>query len=143
MIDAMRVYIDTNILIDLVCNREDFLDKAQKIFALGYARKIRLVVSALSFVNAVYIARRYKIDAKEIIGILKKIASFVELADLSSDVIQWGLDSQWNDFEDATQYYSAQCASADYIVTRNKKDYTHSSIPVLSPDEFLSITGCY
>ena len=55
----MRAYIDTNILVDLVLARQEFLTDAQRIFALGYAGEVQLTVSALSFVNTVYLARKY------------------------------------------------------------------------------------
>ena len=62
----MKVYIDTNILIDLVCLREPFAEQAQKLFALGYIGKLSLITSALSFVNTIYIGRKYNyIDVKD------------------------------------------------------------------------------
>ena len=57
----MRVYLDTNILVDLVLSRQEFLPDAQRIFALGYAGEIQLMVSALSFVNTVYLGKKYKL----------------------------------------------------------------------------------
>ena len=56
----MRAYIDTNILVDLILARQEFLPDAQRVFALGYAGEVQLTVSALSFVNTVYLARKYK-----------------------------------------------------------------------------------
>lgn len=51
----MRAYVDTNILVDLVLSRQEFLPNAQRVFAIGYAGEAQLVVSALSFVNTVYL----------------------------------------------------------------------------------------
>ena len=56
----MRAYVDTNILVDLVLSRQEFLPDAQRVFAIGYAGEAQLVVSALSFVNTVYLGRKYK-----------------------------------------------------------------------------------
>ena len=67
----MRAYIDTNILVDLVLSREDFLQDAQRIFALGYAGDAQLMVSALSFVNTVYLGKKYKFPAEEIMSKLR------------------------------------------------------------------------
>lgn len=72
----MKVYIDTNILIDLVCSREEYLTEAQLLFSLGYARKVHLVLSALSFVNTVYISRKYKLSSQEIKESLSQIAFY-------------------------------------------------------------------
>lgn len=69
----MRVYIDTNILVDLVLARKDFLSDAQRLFALGYANEIQLLVSALSFVNTLYIGKKYKFSIEEVKSKLKII----------------------------------------------------------------------
>lgn len=55
----MRVFVDTNILVDLICLREGFAENAQKLFALGYMGKLNLQLSSLSLVNAMYICRKY------------------------------------------------------------------------------------
>ena len=70
----MRAYIDTNILVDLVLSRENWLSDAQEIFAVGYAGKVQLIVSALSFVNTIYIARKYKFPVEEVCSKLRLIA---------------------------------------------------------------------
>ncbi len=135
----MKVYIDTNILIDLVCSREEFLSDAQSLFSLGYAGKIQLSLSALSFINAVYISRKYRFPIQAVKQSLLSIASFTEITGLTGDVVTWALSCDWNDYEDATQYKSAISINADCIVTRNKKDYQNSDIPVYTPNEFLTM----
>ena len=135
----MKAYIDTNILIDLVCSREEFLSDAQSLFSLGYVGKIQLTLSALSFVNAIYISRKYRFPMQEVKRSLLNIASFTEITGLTGDVVTWALSCEWNDYEDATQYKSAVSVEADCIVTRNKKDYQLSNIPVYTPHEFLAI----
>lgn len=78
-----RAYIDTNILVDLVLARQEFLPNAQRVFALGYAGEVQLVVSALSFVNTIYLGRKYKYPMEEVYAKLRLIADFVDVADLS------------------------------------------------------------
>lgn len=131
----MKVYVDTNILIDLVCSREEFLADAQYLFSCGYAGKIQLVISALSFVNTVYIGRKYHFSIEDVKESLTRIASFIEIAGLTGDVVTWALSCDWTDCEDATQYQSALSSNCDCIVTRNKKDYSKSTLPVYSVDE--------
>lgn len=133
----MKVYADTNILIDLLCSRDEFLSDAQLLFGMGYDGKIRLVLSALSFVNTVYIGRKYRFSTQEMKESLLRIASFVEVSDLSGDAVLWALSCDWSDYEDATQYRSALSSGADCIVTRNKKDYSKSSLPVYSVSELI------
>ena len=133
----MRAYIDTNILVDLVLARQEFLPNAQRVFALGYAGEVQLVVSALSFVNTIYLGRKYKYPMDEVYGKLRLIADFVYVADLSGQNVVDMLSSDWKDYEDATQYRSAVDEQADCIVTRNMKDFKASTIEVLTPAELF------
>ena len=134
----MRAYVDTNILVDLVLSRQEFLPDAQRVFALGYAGEAQLVVSALSFVNTVYLGRKYKFPMGDVLSKLRMIADFVDVADLSGQNVVDMLTSGWRDYEDATQHRSAIDEQADFIVTRNKKDFKASTLPVLTPLEFFN-----
>ena len=134
----MRAYIDTNILADLVLSRQEFLPDAQRIFALGYAGEVQLTVSALSFVNIVYLGRKYKYPLDEVYDKLRMIADFVDVADLRGENVIDMLSSGWKDYEDATQHRSAIDEQADCIVTRNKKDFKSSTIEVLTPMELFN-----
>ena len=134
----MRAYIDTNILVDLVLSRQEFLHDAQRVFALGYSDEAQLMVSALSFVNTVYLGKKYKYPTYDVMAKLKMIADFVDVVDLRGQNVIDMLSSSWKDYEDATQHRSAVEEQADCIVTRNKKDYKASTIEVLTPAEFFS-----
>lgn len=133
----MRAYIDTNILVDLVLARQEFLPDAQRVFALGYAGEAQLVISALSFVNTIYLGRKYKYPMEEVYAKLRLITDFVDVADLSGQNVVDMLSSGWKDYEDATQHRVAVDEQADCIVTRNKKDFIASTITVFSPTEFI------
>ena len=140
----MRAYVDTNILVDLVLSRQEFLPDAQRVFAIGYAGEAQLVVSALSFVNTVYLGRKYKFPMDDVLSKLRMIADFVDVADLSGQNVVDMLNSGWRDYEDATQHRSAIDEQADCIVTRNKKDFKASTLPVLTPLEFFNrIDSCH
>lgn len=137
----IRAYIDTNILVDLVLARQEFLPDAQRVFALGYAGEAVLMVSALSFVNTIYLGKKYKYPSDEVLAKLRMIADFVDVVDLRGQNVIDMLDSGWKDYEDATQHRSAVEEQADCIVTRNKKDYKASTIEVLTPAEFYNKFG--
>lgn len=137
----MRAYIDTNIQVDLVLSRQEFLPDAQRVFALGYAGEAQLTVSALSFVNTIYLGRKYKYPSDEVYAKLSMIADFVDVADLRGQNVIDMLSSGWKDYEDATKYRSAIDEQADCIVTRNKKDFKASTIEVLTPAEFFDKTN--
>lgn len=133
------IFLDTNILVDLVCNREPFVQEAKRIFALAYTGRINLGICALSYVNTVYIAKKYGYKADEIIGSLKRIASFTAITGLEESTVKQAMDCNWYDFEDSVQYNSSLSFFADYIITRNPKDFARSAIPVYTPTEFLQI----
>lgn len=133
----MKVYVDTNVLVDFVCNRQGFVEEAKKLFAHGYMEEYELMTSALSIVNAVYIGHKYKHN--DIEECLIKVASFVDVVDLRGQVVVDMLSSDWKDYEDATQNASAIWAEADCIVTRNKKDFKDSSVPVYTVTEFFGV----
>ena len=131
----MRVYIDTNILIDFVCRRDIFFEPAKALFAMGYIGQIKLITSSVSILNAVYIGRKY--GSTQIKSKLESLSSFVEIADLTSDIVISELTSDWKDYEDAVQHRSAIKINADCIVTRNKSDFSLSSLLVYTPEEFM------
>ena len=95
------------------------------------------MTSALSYVTAMYIAHKYEYqDVKET---LLAVSNFVDVLDLQGNTVIEMLSSDWKDYEDATQNATALRAEEDCIVTRNKKDFTNSSLPVYTPAELLNI----
>lgn len=131
----MKVYVDTNVLIDFVCRREPFAEQAKKLFANAYLGKCFLQISALSLVTTMYVAHKYGYD--EVRENLKRVVSFVTVLDLESQTVIDMLSSEWKDYEDATQKHTALLADADCIVTRNKKNFLESTLPVYTVSEFL------
>lgn len=131
----MIVFVDTNVVIDFVCKRDNFYDNAKKIFALGYLGELELRMSSLSIINTMYIGKKYGIAT--IKERLKAILKFVEVYGIETNIVIEALDSDWEDYEDAVQFKSATKVYADCIVTRNKKDFTRSDIPVYTVDELL------
>ena len=113
----MRVYIDTNILVDLVLSRQEFLPDAQRVFALGYADEAQLMVSALSFINTVYLGKKYKFPINEVFSKLRMIADFVDVVDLRGQNVIDMLDSGWKDYEDV-----------DGLVEKIEKAFTYPVI---------------
>lgn len=134
-----RVFIDTNILVDLICKRNPFVEEAEKIFSMGIINRISIGISALSYINTVYISKKYQFNQKDVIESLKTITSFTTITGLDETIIIQAMTCNWPDFEDAVQYHSSQSFIADAIITRNKKDFSHSNIPVYTPTEFLQM----
>ena len=133
----MKAFVDTNILVDFVCMRDKFFPDAQLLFEAGFDGRVQLVVSALSLVNAVYISRTYGFTVQEARTILLNIVSFTEVVSLTDEAALWALRCDWSDCEDATQFRAALFAGADCIVTRDKKGFAKSSLPVYSVAELM------
>lgn len=133
----MNLFLDTNVLIDLIDKREPFYDDIAVIASLAESKKLSLAVSSLSFVNTVYVVSR-NIEEKLVLDALKKFRIICNVSTIDEIVIDKSLISNFNDFEDAVQYFSALHHKSEIIITRNKKDFKNSEIPVMSPTEFLA-----
>ena len=132
-----RLLIDTNIVIDLLSKREKFYDEAADLFSRADKKELVLTISSLTFANTNYILTKLK-SAKEAREILRKFKVLVELLSLDDKITELALsDGNFPDFEDGLQYYSAIENQIDVIITRNKKDFKNSKIPVLTAKEFL------
>ena len=134
-----RLLIDTNIVIDLLSKREKFYDEAAALFSRAEKKELVLTITSLTFANTNYILTKLK-SAKEAREILRKFKVLVELLNLDDKIAELALsDESFPDFEDGLQYYSAIENQIDVIITRNKKDFKNSKIPVLSTKEFLAL----
>lgn len=133
-----RLLIDTNIVIDLLSKRDKFYDEAADLFSRADKKELELTISSLTFANTNYILSKLK-SAKEAREILRKFKVLVELLSLDDKITELALsDDNFPDFEDGLQYYSAIENQIDIIITRNKKDFKNSKIPVLTAKEFLA-----
>ena len=134
----MNVFIDTNVIIDLLSKREPFYHESLQLFSLADSNEIELTISALSLVNTHYILNDV-MKLKDARSIIRKFKVLVESHALNDKVIDLALnDLDFKDFEDGIQYYTALESKANSIITRNLKDFKHSKIPVMSPKAFLA-----
>jgi len=132
-----KLLIDTNIIIDLLAKREGFYPEAQELFTFADEKKTALFISSLTFVNTYYILSKY-LNVNETRKILVKFKILTEVLPLENKIINLALASDFNDFEDAIQYYTALDNKLDIIITRNKKDFKTSKLPVLTAGEYLN-----
>tara|TARA_B100000586_G_scaffold171504_1_gene125166 strand:+ start:68 stop:481 length:414 start_codon:yes stop_codon:yes gene_type:complete len=133
-----KILIDTNIVIDLLSKRKDFYDDAADLFSQADKKELNLTISSLTFANTNYILTKLK-SAKEAREILRKFKVLVELLNLDDKITELALsDESFPDFEDGLQYYSAIENDIDIIITRNKKDFKNSKLPVLTAKEYLA-----
>ena len=133
-----KLYIDTNIILDLLAKREPFYEEAAKLFSLADKKELELVVSSLSFANTNYVLSKLNTSAMAR-EILSKFKVLVTVADLTDKVLELSLhDKSFKDFEDGLHYYSAIENEAKIIITRNLKDFRSSRIPVMSAKSYLT-----
>ena len=133
----MKVFIDTNILIDFLAAREPFAEEAMALFQLADNDEIELMVSDLTIINTTYILRRMHYGLSEIYDSLDNIRPLLTITSMGATVVDRCLQHRSDDFEDEMQYFSAIDANADYIITRNKKDFDFGDSAVMTPQEFF------
>lgn len=131
-----NIYVDTNIVLDLLLGREEFLDDAKKVFSLADAGLINLYLSSLTIVNASYVLSKKlgPIDAKKRLANLKVLTTVLPLND---KILELSIASDFKDFEDGVQYFTAVEHSMDLILTRNKKDFKDSKLAVMTSKEYI------
>ncbi|MDR2802630.1 MAG: PIN domain-containing protein [Prevotellaceae bacterium] len=135
----MRIFIDTNILLDLILKREPNYTSIAQVCELTFRKGDILVISSLSIVNAHYIVKKLAQVSESVIrATLGNICNTCEIVALTPTVTMKSLVSAFPDFEDATQYFCALENDCNVILTYNKKDFVHSTIPVLTATEFLT-----
>jgi len=132
----IHILLDTNIIIDLLAAREPFYAEAADLFSLADKKTIKLSVSALSLANTHYILSKFTND-QEARKILRNIKVIISVLPLDDKVVDLALNSDFKDFEDGIQYFTAIENDQKLIVTRNKSDFKASKIPVMTPAEFL------
>lgn len=134
-----RLLIDTNIVIDLLAKREPHYFESAQLFSLADKKQIKLSTSSLTFANTNYVLIKLK-TPNESKSILRKFKLLVDVLPLDDKVISLALnDTDFEDFEDGLQYFSAIENDQDIIITRNLKDFKKSTIPVMTAKQFLKI----
>jgi predicted nucleic acid-binding protein len=130
------VFADTDICLDVLMARQSFYKSSARLFTLSDQKKIQIAVSSLSFSNIHYILR-HDYSLLEARKILTRFKVLTNVLAVNEKIIELALQSDFKDFEDAIQYYTAIEHGIKTIVTRNLKDFKMARIPVMSPDEFL------
>ena len=133
----MNVFVDTNVLLDVVTKRERFYQKSAEVWKLAEYGRILGLVSAISFTNIFYIVRKWR-DRKVALRSMAQLRDVFTLVALDGQVLNQAIDADFKDFEDAIQYFSALRADASCVVSRNPDHFPRSDLPVLSPAEFLT-----
>ena len=133
----MRLLIDGNILLDVLQKKAPHYEDSAKVWKMCETDMADGYISALTFANLVYIMRK-ELDAEKVSEVLKKMSLIFIFEDLTASDINTAAEMKWADFEDAVQAATAKRIHADYIITRNVKDFKNSEVIAFTPSEFLA-----
>lgn len=133
---SKRVYLDTNVILDLLGEREPFYNSISQIATLADQKKLQLIVSPISFATVNYFLSKFEgiSIAKDK---LRKFKVLCEISKIDETIMEKGLNSDFEDFEDSLQYFCAVDSECDVIISRNSKDFKNSLLPVMSAEEFI------
>jgi predicted nucleic acid-binding protein len=136
----MKVFLDTNVLLDVLAGRESFYAASAEVWSLAESGAVQGYISAISFNNIYYVMRRTagKHKADQALRILRDI--FMPLAP-DALILNQAIDATMNDFEDAIQFHSAIRAGADCLITRNPGHFrkAETNMAISTPEEFLAV----
>jgi len=135
-----KLFIDSDIILDLLAERELFFDNAAKIFTLSYEKKIELFTTPIVFANVFYILRKIK-GAGEAKQQLKDLRLLVHILPINENITDMALNSKFGDFEDGLQYFTARENNIPAIITRNREDYKVKDIMIQTPEEYLKMNN--
>lgn len=134
-----KVFVDTNVLIDILIRRDPFYIYSANVLNLGVLGEVSLYATALSFVNCLYVCRK-DIGYDSALEKVRKLRRIINISPLSETEFDKAINSDTRDVEDAIQYYSALSSGCEVIITRNKKHFPKGAIEILTPQEFLNGT---
>lgn len=134
----LKIFIDSDVILDVLSEREPFYDSAAALFSLIEKGQVIGFTSPIVFSNIHYVLRK-RISKQNTITSLKYLKNLIQILSVDKQTIESALDSGFDDFEDAIQYYCAEQSGISYFITRNKIDYKKADINILTPKEFLSM----
>lgn len=133
-----RIFLDTNIVLDFLGERAGFYDAAAKVISLADKKEITVLVSPVSLSTAYYILCKYE-NSKVALEKCRKFKLLCNIATMDDDVVEKALISSFVDFEDALQHHSALASRADFLLTRNLKDFKDAMLPVMDAESYLQM----
>jgi len=134
----LKVFIDCDVILDLFTKRKKFYLAAGEVFTLIDLGKIKGYTSPLVFSNIHYLCQKYK-NKNFANNCIKKLESFLSILDINKKIVNLAITSDFTDFEDSLQYYTALEGNMNYIITRNIKDYKKKELPAITPLDFKNL----
>lgn len=132
------LFVDTDIILDLLAKRELYYPYAAELFSLADSGKINIYVTPIIITNIHYILRE-AVGKDKTIKSLLKLKLLVKILAVDEKIVELALTSDFNDFEEAVQYYTARENNIPILLTRNKKDFKKASIAIMTADEYIKV----
>jgi len=134
----MKVLVDTNVIIDVLDNRDPFFKDSYRIIQLGLEGEIETIMSAGAVTDVYYILRKYINDSNTVKEKIFILSNFVKICNSTSNDITKALILFIPDFEDSVIAATARREKADYIITRDEEDFANSPVPAMNPSQFIN-----
>ena len=135
-----KLFIDTDIILDILAKREPFYNSAAQLFTLIDEEKVEAFTTPVVFSNLFYILSKFK-TRKFAHSSLRKLRLLLKIIQVDEKVVDLALNSEFKDFEDAIQFYSAKLHELDFIITRNVKDFVSKDLPVMTAEDYIERFG--
>ena len=133
-----KIFVDTNILLDLLFQRRGFFLDAKRLFNNSKSRNIDIFISAIS-INTIYYLLQKKFTKEHSKHLLEYIYDITDILPFDENIIFLAHQSSFKDLEDGFQYFTAKEHHIPFLITRNIKDFAVDDLSVLSPQQFLEI----
>jgi len=133
---SKKIFIDSDIILDLLCKRLPHYEYAASVFTLADNKKIELLTTSVVYANVFYILRK-ALGIEKAKEYLRKLRIMIGIVLVDEKIVDLALNSRFGDFEDGLQYFTARENDIEILLTRNKKDYKEKDILVQTPEEFI------
>lgn len=131
-----KIFLDTNIVIDFLGERELLYEASAKIVTLADQKKVKVFTSPTSITTVYYILSKFE-SSKTALEKIRKFKLLCDISIMDNEVVEKAIHSGFKDFEDAMQYFSAIASNCELIITRNEKDFKNALIPVMNAESYL------
>lgn len=131
-----KIFVDSDIVLDVLCKRDPYYEYAAKVFSLADMKKLTVYTTSLVVANVYYILRK-AIGIEKSKEALRKLRLLVKIISVEEREVDLALNSSFSDFEDALHYYTAVKHGMETLLTRNIKDYKEKDLIIQTPEQFI------
>lgn len=132
-----KVFVDTNVIVDVLDNREQFVVESANVLEMGFQGSVELYTSAMSFATCLYLTRR-SLGKEGAADAIRTLRQYIHISPITEQEFDKAFSKKAADYEDMLQYHSALSAGCEVIVTRNEKHFPKDAILIASPHDFLT-----